>query len=101
MSSEYKTLTLQQTKKLKHGDILFDKKGRTSKGSPKKWKVISKVKRWVRDSSRIEVGVQFGLYDHFRIDNNSISSFWTDKQLREKLSRRITPGVPKTPKKQL
>lgn len=49
------SITLEQAKALKPGDILYDNRG-------KRWKVNGQVKTWKKDSLRIRVPLKHGLY---------------------------------------
>ena len=49
------SLTLEEAKQLKPGDILHDERG-------KRWKVNGQVKRWKRSPDRIRVPLKHGLY---------------------------------------
>lgn len=49
------SITLDEAKELRPGDILVDQRG-------KRWKVSGKVQRWVRDPDRIRVPLKHGLY---------------------------------------
>lgn len=48
------SITLEQEKQLRVGDILHDR-------NHKRWKVNGKVKTWKRDPSRVDFPVKHGL----------------------------------------
>jgi len=54
-------ITLEQAKNLKHGDILHHETNKNADGTPQRWKVNGKVRRWKREPDRIEVPVKHGL----------------------------------------
>jgi len=49
------SLTLEEAKQLKPGDILHDERG-------KRWKVNGQVRRWKRSPDRIYIPLKHGLY---------------------------------------
>jgi hypothetical protein len=49
------SITLQEAKQLRPGNILHDSKGR-------RWKVNGAVKTWKTDANRIRVPLKHGLY---------------------------------------
>jgi len=62
-------LTLTKAKELKHGDVLHHKQRENADGTPERWRVNGKVKRWKRDTNRIEVPLKRGLYDYGYLTN--------------------------------
>ena len=64
-------LTLDQVFGLRNGDILYHIFHRNSDGTPERWKVNGKVKRWKREPSRFRVPIKHGLYnyDYLEPDN--------------------------------
>lgn len=50
-------ITLDEAKKLRHGEILIDEYG-------KRWKVTGFVQRWKRTPDRIRVPLKHGLYQY-------------------------------------
>lgn len=51
------SLTLDEAKELKPGDILHDSQG-------KRWKVNGVVQRWKRNPDRIRIPLKHGLYSY-------------------------------------
>ena len=64
------SITLEQAKALRPGDILIDTRG-------KRWKVNGQVKRWKREPDRIHVPLKHGLYAYDSLEYPS--GEWTDK----------------------
>lgn len=58
------SITLEQAKRLKHGDILYHVTLKNSDGSAQRWRVNGKVKTWKRDVTRVQVPLKRGLYSH-------------------------------------
>lgn len=65
-------LTLEQAKQLKRGDILYHRINSNADGTPQRWKVNGRVKRWKRSPDRIEVPLKHGLYDHDTLTENDL-----------------------------
>lgn len=55
------SITLQEAKQLKPGDILHDRNKR-------RWKVNGQVKVWKTDPNRIRVPLKHGLYTYDALD---------------------------------
>lgn len=75
-------LTFDRAKTLKVGEILYHSIHKNADGTPERWKVNGKVKRWVRNPNRIHVPLKHGFrdYDYFNegdFDTKGIS-FWFD-----------------------
>lgn len=62
------SMTLEQAKALKHGDVIHSEVNRNSKGECQRWRTNGRVKRWKRQPNRIEVPMKYGLwgYDYLR-----------------------------------
>ncbi len=57
-------ITLNQAKSLRHGDILYHTIHRNADGTPQRWRVNGKVKRWKRSPDRIQIPLKHGLYSY-------------------------------------
>ena len=57
-------ITINQAKDLKHGDMLYHVTNKNADGSPQRWRVNGKVKRWKRTPDRIEIPLKHGLYSY-------------------------------------
>lgn len=66
----FRPMTLDEVKALKYGDHI---KVRGTNGVVGV-KVNSAVKRWKRDSDRIQVSLKYGLWEYFRIENDVIGN---------------------------
>jgi len=55
-------ITIEQAKRLKHGDILYHTKNKTADGTMQRWKVNGQVKVWKRSPERVRIPVKHGLY---------------------------------------
>lgn len=61
------SITLEQAKTLRYGDILtHDKTG-------KRWRVNGKVKTWKRDISRVQIPVKHGLYSYDYVTQDNLN----------------------------
>jgi len=69
------TLTLEKAKTLKLGDHLIDLVNKNKDGRNARWKVIGKPKTWKRDSSRVLVSLNRGLYEYDKISERDLSQF--------------------------
>jgi hypothetical protein len=60
------SITLEQAKSLKHGDVLLHTENKNADGTPQRWRVNGKVKIWKTMPSKVRVPVKYGLknYDH-------------------------------------
>ena len=67
-----KTLTLEQAKELKHGQIVFHTNHKNSDGSAQRWRVNGKVKTWKRNPEKVQIPVKFGLYRYDYITENEL-----------------------------
>jgi hypothetical protein len=65
------SITLDEAKNLKYGDILFHAIHKNADGTPQRWKVNGKVKTWKRNPKRVYIPLKHGLnhYDHLTEDN--------------------------------
>ena len=57
-------ITLTQAKSLTHGTTLYHVKHTNADGSPQRWRVNGKVKRWKRSPDRIQIPLKHGMYDY-------------------------------------
>lgn len=60
-------LTLDDAKRLTHGDTLVNTDG-------KRWRVSGAVKTWKRDESRIRVPLKHGLYSNSSLDTEDFTN---------------------------
>lgn len=60
-------ITLQEAKKLQHGDILLDERG-------KRWKVNGRVQTWVRSPERVRVPLKHGLYSYGALTEGTLET---------------------------
>lgn len=67
-------LTLEDAKKLTHGEVLHDIDGKNADGTPRRWRVTGKVKRWKTRPDEIRVPIARGLYDHSAITHENLGS---------------------------
>ena len=58
------SITLEQAKALKVGDILYHVSRRNADGTPQRWKVNGIPRTWVRKPGRVQVPVKHGLYSY-------------------------------------
>lgn len=65
----FRTITLDEAKKLKYGDTL---RIQLSNGKVGNVRVGSQVKRWKRDPNRIEITFKYGLYESRRFTTEEI-----------------------------
>lgn len=55
-------ITIDDTKQLKHGDILYHVQHQNRDGTPARWKVNGKVKFWKTRPNDFRIPVKRGLY---------------------------------------
>jgi len=70
-----KPITLEQAKKLTRGTILYCMICDNADGTPQRWRVNGKVKRWKRNPDRIEIPIKRGLYECYYLTNANIDCF--------------------------
>ena len=58
------SITLEQAKALKHGDIAHDDNYKNADGTCQRWRVTGKVKTWKRNPEKVKVPIARGLYQH-------------------------------------
>ena len=56
-----KTITLNEAKNLKHGQIIYHTIHKNSDGSAQRWKVNGKVQTWKKDLNRVKIPIKNGL----------------------------------------
>ena len=66
-------ITLDQAKKLRHGDILHHVTQKNADGTPQRWRVTGQVKLWKRSPEKIRVPVKHGLYRHDAITEDCLN----------------------------
>ena len=66
------TITLEQAKALKHGDILHHYSNKNTDGTPQRWKVTGKPRLWKRDPGRVYVPLKHGLYVYGRLTEGEL-----------------------------
>jgi len=57
------SITLEEAKQLKTGQILYHRSLRNADGSPQRWKVNGMVKTWKRNPNRIQIPLKRGLHE--------------------------------------
>jgi len=67
-----KTLTLNQAKNLRYGQILHHVSNKNADGTPQRWRVSGKPKTWIRTLSKVKVPVKYGLYRSDYITENEL-----------------------------
>ena len=58
------TITLEQAKALKPGDIIHQDGMVNADGTPRRWKVNGQPKVWKRSPGRVRVPLKHGLYNY-------------------------------------
>lgn len=66
-------ITIEQAKELKHGDMLHHETNKNADGTPQRWKVNGKVKRWKRTPNKIEIPLKHGLYRFDYLTENDLN----------------------------
>jgi hypothetical protein len=56
-----KSITLQQAKELKIGQVIYHRINTNADGSPQRWRVNGKVKTWKRYPEKVKVPIKNGL----------------------------------------
>ena len=56
------SITLEQAKALRYGQILHHVHNKNADGTPQRWRVNGKVKTWKRSPERVQIPVKHGLY---------------------------------------
>ncbi|MHA1952445.1 MAG: hypothetical protein ACW96U_00675 [Candidatus Heimdallarchaeaceae archaeon] len=79
-------MTLQQAKKLRIGQIVYDTLKTNADGTPYRWRVNGKIKLWKRYPERIQIPIKRGMYDYGNIIQNKDYSNLQCVELTEKLA---------------
>lgn len=58
------SMTLEQARALKHGDILHSDADKNADGTCQRWRVTGKVQTWKRNPEKVCVPMARGLYQH-------------------------------------
>ncbi len=66
------SITLEQAKALQYGDMIHHRTNTNANGTPQKWRVNGKVKRWKREPDRIRVPLKHGLYTYDYLTENEL-----------------------------
>ena len=66
------TITLDQAKNLKYGQILHHTINKNADDTPQRWRVNGKVKTWKRSIERVQVPVKYGLYGYGYVTENDL-----------------------------
>jgi len=67
-----KTITLNEAKNLKHGQIIYHTIHKNSDGTAQRWKVNGKVQTWKKDLNRVKIPVKYGMYRYDYITENEL-----------------------------
>jgi len=67
-----KTITLNEAKNLKHGQIVYHTINKNSDGTAQRWKVNGKVQTWKKDLTRVKIPVKYGMYRYDYITENEL-----------------------------
>ena len=68
-------ITLEQAKKLEHGQILYDCDYRNADGTPQRWRVNGQVKVWRRSPERVQVPLKRGLWEYDYLTEDSLNAY--------------------------
>ena len=73
-------MLLEVAKTLHLGQTLYHTINRNADGTPQRWRVNGRVKRWKRDPDRIRVPLKHGLYGPYDyLENDSLHLLSTDE----------------------
>jgi hypothetical protein len=62
-------MTLEEAKRLRHGQVVYHCFARNADGTPMRVRVTGQVKTWKRDPSKVRVPVKRGMYDSGYLDS--------------------------------
>lgn len=65
-------MTIEEARKLRYGQIVYEHENKNKKGESKRWRVNGQVKIWKRDPSRIQVPMKHGLYEFGYLDEHNL-----------------------------
>lgn len=80
-------VSLNQAKKLRHGQVLYHKKNRNADGSAQRWRVSGKPKTWKKNKKRVRVPVKCGLYSHDSITEHTLHLVQLKEPKRKKAKK--------------
>lgn len=69
------SITVEQAKELKVGQILYVKNLFNADGSFKRYKVNGKVKVWKRSPEKVKIPVKHGLYEYGYVTHENLEYF--------------------------
>jgi hypothetical protein len=69
------TIPLAAAKDLTHGTIIYYKHGRNADGTPARFKINGRVKRWKRTPDRVEIPIKRGLWEYAYLENGNLCEF--------------------------
>jgi hypothetical protein len=73
-------ITLQQAKKLRHGQVILNPALPNADGTPSRWKVTGKIKLWARDPEKFRVPLKHGLYEHWELIPENANEFFLNER---------------------
>lgn len=73
-------LTLEEAKKLKHGQTIYHVVNRNADGSPQRWRINGKVKTWKRNPNRIQVPIKWGLKTCDYLTEENLMYFYLNEE---------------------
>ena len=80
-------ITLNQAKKLRHGQTLYHLKHKNVDGTAQRWRVNGKVKVWKRNPEKVQVPIKHGMYAYDYLTENELKlvSLTEPKRLKKKV----------------
>ena len=68
-------MTLNAAKLLIYGQVIFHRTFKNADGTPQRWRVTGRVKKWKKSPDRVSVPIKSGLYLYGHVTENNLDSF--------------------------
>lgn len=95
-------ITLEQAKKLKHGQTLYTPGFYNADGTAQRWRVSGAVKTWVKSPNKVRVPIKHGMYENWYLDETNLHGFTltepkpqTKAEKKKSAEERKKPRVPR------
>jgi hypothetical protein len=84
-----KKMTLNEAKRLRHGQEIYEKGAYGSDGRAIRWRVSGKVQTWQRSPGRVRVPIKHGLYSHGEITERNLGNVTIKEPAPQKRKRKL------------
>ena len=87
-----RAITLNQAKKLRHGQIIYMRSNLNADGTAVRWRVTGTPKVWVRSPERVSVPLKHGMRHYGHLTEDNLSHFTLKEPPQVKKGRKRNPS---------